>query len=120
MADGNDGFVFTDRCPARTVLAALAEKWSILILHALSNGPMRTGELRRHIQGISEKMLIQSLRKLETLNLVERTTYGEVPPRVDYRLTEAGCAVSTRVMALNQWIEDNADRLTAFEPQQVA
>lgn len=115
MTKSDEAIVFLECCPARTVLAALAEKWSMLILHALAAGPMRTGELRRRIEGISEKMLIQSLRKLEGLQLVERQSYGEVPPRVDYRLTEAGCAVSTKVMELNDWIEAYAARLTAFE-----
>lgn len=115
MPHASEAPVFMACCPARTVLEALAEKWPMLILHALAAGPMRTGQLRRHIEGISEKMLIQSLRKLEGFGLVQRHSYAEVPPRVEYRLTDTGVAVSEKVQALNAWVEANASRLTASE-----
>ena len=83
----------------------------MLILHALGPGPKRTGELRRQIEGISEKMLIQSLRRLEAHNLVERRSYSEVPPRVDYRLTEMGLALAEKIASLNTWIETNENAL---------
>ena len=100
--------VFLPDCPARAVLALLAEKWSLLTLHALSEGTRRTGELRRRIGRISEKMLIQTLRRLEAAGLVVRTSHGEVPPRVEYALTKLGWSLSPVIIALDEWIEQNA------------
>lgn len=100
--------VFQAQCPARQLLDILAEKWTLLIVHALAGGPLRTGELRRRIEGISEKMLIQSLRSLQEHGLVERRSYAEVPPRVDYRLTERGLTLTPIVKTLDAWVEANA------------
>jgi DNA-binding HxlR family transcriptional regulator len=115
MADKNEvdgvqpaGGVFQAQCPARQLLDILAEKWTLLIVHALAGGPLRTGELRRRIEGISEKMLIQSLRSLQEHGLVERRSYAEVPPRVDYRLTERGLTLTPIVKTLDAWVETNA------------
>lgn len=69
--------VFLADCPARKVLALLAEKWTLLVIHALSERSYRTAELRRRIGGVSEKMLIQALRRLEECGLVARTSYPE-------------------------------------------
>lgn len=99
--------VFAADCPARRLLDVLAEKWVLLIIHALAHGPLRTGELRRRIGGISEKMLIQSLRTLQDYGLVERRSYSEVPPRVDYRLTEVGRTLTPIVKTLDAWVEQN-------------
>lgn len=94
-------------CPARAVLCLLAEKWSLLTLHALSEGTMRTGALRRRIGGISEKMLVQTLRRLEEAGLVVRVAYPEVPPRVEYSLTDLGRSLSPLIVALDEWIENH-------------
>lgn len=99
------GNVFNARCPSRDVLEQLSEKWALLILHLLAEGPKRTSDLRREIGGVSEKMLIQTLRKLERNGFVERRSYNEVPPRVDYRLTDLGQSLSPVVQAFDRWIE---------------
>lgn len=99
------GNVFNALCPSREVLEQLSEKWALLILHLLSEGPRRTSDLRREIGGVSEKMLIQTLRKLERNGFVERRSYNEVPPRVDYRLTDLGQSLSPVVRAFDRWIE---------------
>lgn len=99
--------VLSAACPSRGVIEALAEKWTVLILHVLLRGPRRTGELRREIDGISEKMLIQSLRKLERNGFVARTAHAEVPPRVDYALTPLGASLAGLVAAMDQWVEAN-------------
>ena len=101
------GNVFNNDCPSRLVLEALAEKWAMLLVHALAAGPRRTSELRRAVGGISEKMLIQTLRKLERNGFVARQSYAEVPPRVDYRLTDLGRSLSEAVRALDDWVEAN-------------
>jgi DNA-binding HxlR family transcriptional regulator len=105
--------VFLPDCPARSVLTLLAEKWSMLVLHALGEGTLRTGALRRRIGGISEKMLIQTLRRLEVAGLVIRKSYAEVPPRVDYTLTDLGWSLSPLVKALDQWVEQHAKTISA-------
>ena len=95
-------------CPARKVLTLLAEKWSLLVIQALSEGTKRTGELRRRIGGISEKMLIQTLKRLEAAGLVARKSYPQVPPKVEYTLTKLGRSLSPLVKALDHWVEDHA------------
>jgi len=82
--------LFTPGCPVRTALDMLGGKWRLLLLKVLSAGPLRYGELRQQLPGISEKVLAQELRLLADSDLVERCNYGEVPPRVDYRLTARG------------------------------
>lgn len=106
------GDVFNPECPARSVLDLLAEKWTLLIVHALSERTMRTGELRRRVLGISEKMLIQSLRRLEDSGLVLRTSYPEVPPRVEYQLSPLGISLSNAVKTLDRWVEENAEAIS--------
>jgi len=80
----------TARCPIRTTLELLGGKWRLLIIFQLAEQPLRYSELRRQIPDISEKMLIQELKFLADSQLVERINYGEVPPRVEYKLTDKG------------------------------
>jgi DNA-binding HxlR family transcriptional regulator len=105
--------VFSVACPARSILDVLAEKWVLLIVHSLQAGPARPGELRRRIQGISEKMLVQTLRRLQAFGIVDRRDYAEVPPRVEYRLTPLGISLSPLVKAFDSWVEDNAETIEA-------
>ena len=77
-------------CPVRKALELLGGRWTLLILHELRDDCLRYAELRRRVQGISDKMLSQELKQLEQAGLVWRRDYGEVPPKVDYQLTEAG------------------------------
>lgn len=101
------GDVFNADCPSRKILELLAEKWALLLVHALASGPARTGELRRRVGGISEKMLIQTLRRLERNGFVARHAYLEVPPRVEYALTPLGTSLSEPVTAIDRWVERN-------------
>ncbi|MCC4249889.1 MULTISPECIES: winged helix-turn-helix transcriptional regulator [Microbacterium] len=100
--------VFTEGCPTRTVLDHVMGKWGVLVLVALSDGTQRWGELRRNITGISEKMLASTLKTLEADGLVRRTAYPEVPPRVEYALTDLGHDLMRRVLPLMEWVADNA------------
>jgi DNA-binding HxlR family transcriptional regulator len=96
-------------------MAVLAEKWTLLIVAQLANGPMRTSGIRRGVDGVSEKMLIQTLRKLEAFGLVSRRSYPELPPRVEYRLTALGRSLSRLAGLFGRWIERNAASLLKAE-----
>jgi DNA-binding HxlR family transcriptional regulator len=94
-------------CPSRHVLELLAEKWALLVIFRLQVKPHRTAELRREIGGVSEKMLIQTLRKLERHGLVDRHDFNEVPPRVEYSLSRLGESLSMPVRQLERWVAQN-------------
>jgi len=97
------------------MLALLAEKWSLLVLAQLAGGPMRTAEIRRRVDGVSEKMLIQTLRKLEGFGLVSRRSFPEVPPRVEYRLTPLGRSLARLAGLFGRWVERNFASLQKAE-----
>jgi len=107
--------VFNARCPSRRVLSLLAEKWTLLVVSQLARGPMRTAEIRRSVDGVSEKMLIQTLRKLENFRLVSRRSYPEVPPRVEYRLTPLGRSLARLTGLFGRWVERNVVSLLKAE-----
>ena len=109
--------VFSSRCPSRRIMAVLAEKWTLLVVTQLANGPMRTSEIRRGVEGVSEKMLIQTLRKLEAFGLVSRRSYPEVPPRVEYRLTPLGRSLARLTGLFGRWVERNVVSLLKAEEQ---
>ncbi|WEK13078.1 MAG: helix-turn-helix domain-containing protein [Candidatus Microbacterium phytovorans] len=100
--------VYEEACPSRVVLDHVMSKWGVLVLLALTDGTIRWGELRRTVEGISEKMLASTLRTLEKDGLVARTAHPEVPPRVEYALTPLGDELMERMMPLMAWIGENA------------
>ncbi|MEJ8659470.1 MULTISPECIES: helix-turn-helix domain-containing protein [Streptomyces] len=94
-------------CGLDAAVDVVGGKWKPMILWALHvAGTRRFGELRRDVQGVSEKMLIQQLRELEADGIVHREVYREVPPRVEYSLTELGKALNTALLPLGQWGDD--------------
>jgi len=99
------GDVFLADCPARLAVEIIADKWSVVVLYALSRGPRRHGELVGLIGGISRKMLTQTLRRLSTHGLVARYPYAEVPPRVEYALTDLGATLIHPIGLLTTWAE---------------
>ena len=105
---GADQLLFSQNCPTRTVLDHVMSKWGVLVLLALTDGVARWGELRRSVDGISEKILASTLKTLEADGFVERTAYPEVPPRVDYRLTAIGEDLMERMGPLVEWIASHA------------
>jgi DNA-binding HxlR family transcriptional regulator len=115
MPKGCPPNVYSSACPSRRVLAVLAEKWTLLIVAQLAEGPMRTAEIRRKVDGVSEKMLIQTLRKLEGYALVSRKSYPEVPPRVEYRLTPLGRSLARLAGLFGRWVERNVVNLVRAE-----
>lgn len=105
FADG----VFPAGCPSRTVLDHITSKWGVLVLLSLSEGEQRWSELRRRAEGISEKMLAQTLKTLERDGLVLRKAQPVIPPRVDYSLTGRGYELAALLVPLVTWAYNNAD-----------
>lgn len=103
--------VFQATCPTRKVLECISDKWAVLVVGLLMGGTRRFGELRRGIEGVSQKMLTQTLRALERDGIVQRKVYASVPPRVDYTLTPLGRSLSHLVDALRIWAEANVDQV---------
>jgi len=93
----------TIACPAESTLGIIGGKWKLLILRELLHGISRFGELRRRLSGVSEKVLAQHLRELETDGIIERKIYAEVPPRVEYSLTSAGKTLKPIIDGLHEW-----------------
>jgi DNA-binding HxlR family transcriptional regulator len=101
--------VFAAGCPSRTVLDHVTSKWGTLVILALAEGePLRWSELRRRAQGVSEKMLAQTLRTLEVDGIVHRDARPVVPPHVEYSLTERGAGLAEHLVPLMDWIADHA------------
>jgi len=89
--------------PARETLDLIADKWSILIIFALRDGELRFAQLHRMIEGITQKMLIQTLRHMERDGLIERRVYPVVPPKVEYKLSELGRSLSPLLILISDW-----------------
>ncbi|MCU1441543.1 MAG: transcriptional regulator [Rhodoglobus sp.] len=97
----------------RSVLERIGDKWSLLLIGILEEGPKRFTELLRTVPGISRRMLTLTLRALERDGLITRTIYAEVPPRVEYAVTDLGRTLSQPVLALATWAADNQDAILA-------
>ncbi|CAA9270619.1 MAG: hypothetical protein AVDCRST_MAG83-3247 [uncultured Arthrobacter sp.] len=111
------GDVFVETCLSRVVLSRIAGKWPLLVIDALGGGAMRNGALLRRISGVSQKMLTETLRELEELDLVERTVLDKVPPHVEYRLTPLGESLNSVVAELDRWVEGNLQQLGAHSQE---
>jgi DNA-binding HxlR family transcriptional regulator len=103
--------VYAESCPCRALLDLLANKWSALIIGLLEDGPQRFTRLQAHLPGVGPKMLTRTLRRLEDAGLISRTVFAEVPPRVEYALTDVGVSVSDPLARLRRWAEENIDRI---------
>lgn len=99
--------------PVGEILALIGDKWTVLILMALRDGPRRFSELRRDVPGISQRMLTLTLRALERDGFVLRTVTPTIPPRVDYAVTELGRSLQEPVIALGRWAVENQGRIEA-------
>lgn len=107
--------VYEQRCPAREVLERLADKWALLILDRLGAGPTRFNSLKRDIRSVTQKVLAQTLRRLERDGLVSRTVYATTPVTVEYALTPLGSTLTETVAALAHWAEHHMDAVTAAQ-----
>ncbi|RKH03993.1 transcriptional regulator [Corallococcus sp. CA047B] len=107
MAARRPGGPFVATCPTRELLDQLADKWSVLLLLALADGPVRFNALKRKVEGITQKMLGQTLRRLERNGLVERRAFATVPVTVEYEVTPLGRSLYGIVDALRNWSIDH-------------
>ncbi|MCP2298857.1 transcriptional regulator, HxlR family [Nocardia amikacinitolerans] len=103
--------VFARNCTSRPVLQNIASRWGILALVALREGPYRFSALRRRVDGVSERMLSQTLQALERDGMVHREVQETIPPRVEYTLTELGAEVAAQLEGLIQLVEKNMPRV---------
>ncbi|GAA2607385.1 helix-turn-helix domain-containing protein [Streptomyces violaceus] len=100
-------------CQVRQILDRIADKWSLLVIALLENRRLRFTELRREIDGVSQRMLTVTLRSLERDGLVKRTVHPVVPPRVEYELTSLGRTLHTTIQSLVTWTEEHQDEIAA-------
>ena len=104
----------TGSCPVRDDLSRIGDKWSMLVLLTLhANGTMRFNEIHRSLEDISHRMLTVTLRMLEADGLIAREVFAEVPPRVEYRLTERGSSLLPHIFGLVEWAQ--ANKASIFE-----
>ncbi|MGW6691540.1 winged helix-turn-helix transcriptional regulator [Streptomyces sp. NPDC054961] len=110
-ASGLPADVYSAKCPTRQVLDHISGKWTILVVDALLEGTLRYTDLMRRIEGVSQKMLTQTLRGLEADGFVTRTVYPTIPPRVAYDLTELGRSLAEPIAALRHWTETHINEI---------
>ncbi len=100
-------------CPTREILDRIGDRWTVLVIGTLHDGPQRFSQIARTVDGISQKMLTQTLRILERDGLVTRTQYPQIPPRVEYELTTLGRSLIEPLTALEKWAKDNMSKVLA-------
>ena len=115
-----DPLVISETCPPRRIHMLLTPKWTSMVIYVLSFGPLRTGQLQRSMPGISKKMLTQTLRELESDQLLSRKVHQVVPPAVEYSLTELGQRFVEPLLALYDWADTNAALLDTVERNRAA
>ncbi|MGO3023862.1 MAG: winged helix-turn-helix transcriptional regulator [Brevibacterium sp.] len=127
IRDSWEGDAFDPECPTRVILDRVGDKWTVLIIEILDDSPKRFGEIRQAIGGITPKVLTSTLRSLVADGLVIRQSFGEVPPRVEYSLTDLGRSLQAPVTALRRWAErnvaeliDNRDRQAEMDDAQAS
>jgi DNA-binding HxlR family transcriptional regulator len=94
-------------CPSRVVFQRIGDKWASLVIQVLAKGPVRFSELRKMVHVVTPKVLTQTLRSLERDGLITRKVYAQVPPRVDYTLTDLGRSLLAPLSQLREWAENN-------------
>lgn len=114
------GNVLASACPSRQILQHLTSRWGALVLVSLHSGTKRFSELRRAINGVSERMLTKTLQELESDGMLIRKSYNTVPPQVDYTLTEFGAQASNKMFELVDWLEMNLGNILASQQNTVS
>jgi DNA-binding HxlR family transcriptional regulator len=106
------GDLFDPDCPTRVILDRIGDKWTVLVVLLLSNGPLRFTELRDGIGRVAPKVLTQTLRRLERDGLLTREVFAEVPPRVEYTLTPLGRSLISPISAVTEWAETHVPAIS--------
>jgi DNA-binding HxlR family transcriptional regulator len=106
---------YASACPTRLVLDRVADKWTVLVLGLLARGPLRFNRLRREIEGVSQKVLSQTLKSLERDGLVSRRAFATVPVTVEYAITPLGETLAAAVDALRLWAESSVEEVLAAQ-----
>lgn len=101
-------------CPIMATMALISDKWKVLIIYQLCHGKLRFNELRRSLQGVTQRVLTHQLRELEADGLVARKIFPEVPPRVEYSLTELGSTLLPALQQLEDWARQHSEELLAL------
>jgi len=114
-AGADRGDLFDADCPTRQILDRIGDKWTVLVVLLLSDGPMRFTELRANLGRVAPKVLTQSLRRMERDGLVTREIFAEVPPRVEYTLTDLGHSLAGPIAVIGNWAEVNMPRFAAAQ-----
>ncbi len=112
-AANSHGDIYDPGCPGRLVLDRIGDRWTVLIVGVLENGTRRFSEVRDAVGGITPKVLTQTLRAMERDGLVARKVYAEVPPRVEYTLTDLGHSLCAPIKVIRTWAEENMGQLFA-------
>lgn len=105
--------VMAATCPSRTVLHRIGARWTVFVVNALEHGPQRFTQLKATIQGVTPKVLTETLRTLEEDGLVTRRVYDEQPPRVEYELTDLGRSLLDPLRAVRRWAEEHVPQIEA-------
>jgi DNA-binding HxlR family transcriptional regulator len=109
------GDMFDPNCATRLVLDRMGDKWTALAVLLLSDGPMRFSELRAHLGPVAPKVLTQTLRRIERNGLITREVFAEVPPRVEYTLTDLGRSLTGPIAVLGDWAETHLAEIAAAQ-----
>lgn len=100
-------------CPIRQVISRFCDKWSLLVLYTIyANGTMRFGEIHKQMDDISQKMLSATLKRLQESHLIVRKQYPQIPPRVEYSLTEMGSSLMPNILILISWSKEHFEEIT--------
>ena len=110
-----EGDLFNPDCATRLVLDRIGDKWTVLVVLLLSDGPMRFSQLRTQLGAVAPKVLTQTLRRIERDGLVTRQIFAEVPPRVEYTLTELGRSLTEPIAVIGDWAETHLGQITAAQ-----
>ncbi|AKG20614.1 HxlR family transcriptional regulator [Calothrix sp. 336/3] len=120
MVPKNERILLSADCPMRQMIDLVGDKWTPSVLYVLSSGTKRYNDFQRQIPGVSKKMLTQTLRRLESAGVVERTVYPMVPPKVEYTLTAFGEKLIEPIAALAEWAwQHQAELKLVYERQQI-
>jgi DNA-binding HxlR family transcriptional regulator len=106
------GNIYDPNCPTRAVLDRVGDKWTVLVVLVLRDGPRRFSQVRDQIGGVAPKVLTETLRRLERDGIVTRTAFPEIPPRVEYALTPLGQSLEGPIQAISDWAEENMPTVT--------